>query len=279
MSTYSCFGLRRAKEIVPRPEGWLDSTTTLDDSHTHMDTASKSYVWSKSSHADLKEKRRSKSFRLRSVRKTQTQTPITDAWQPQEQKLHSSVTRSNSNSAEQRYQSPIAVCGLALRLPGGIRDGDAFWDALMNGKDMRSTIPSTRYNPSGFMSGSSPPYGYFLDEDLAAIDTSFFNLRKSELESADPQQRQLLEVTRECLENAGETNYRGKAIGCYVGTFGEDWQQMMTKDEEHTEANAGGCMPDLMLANRISYEYDFQGPRYDETRYTVIKECFAHVLF
>ena len=166
---------------------------------------------------------------------------------------------------EQRYPTLIAVCGLALRLPGGIRDADTFWNALLDGKDMRSTIPPTRYNIAGFQSSSSSAYGYFLDEDLAALDTSFFNMRRGELESADPQQRQLLEVTRECLENAGETGYRGKSIGCYVGTFGEDWMQMMYKDDQHLGSTAAGTMPDLMLANRISYEFDLQGPRYVQT--------------
>ncbi|KAF2821460.1 KR domain-containing protein [Ophiobolus disseminans] len=264
MSASNCFGLRRTKESTPRPAEWTDSTTALDDSNTHTSTVSKAHVRSKSSHAEVNGRQRIKSFGFRSVRKTPSDVPIIekgDAWQQQPLPTPpASTTRSGSDPLGQNYQTPIAVCGLALRLPGGIRDGDAFWDVLLNGKDMRSKIPSTRYNPTGFMSGASPPYGYFLDEDLAALDTSFFNLRKSELESADPQQRQLLEVTRECLENAGETNYRGKAIGCYVGTFGEDWQQMMTKDEEHMEAHAAGCMPDLMLANRISYEFDFQGP-------------------
>jgi hypothetical protein len=156
----------------------------------------------------------------------------------------------------------IAVCGVALRLPGGIRDPKYFWDALLSGKDMRSTIPSSRYNSAGFSTPTTSPYGYFLDEDLTALDTSFFNMGKSELEVADPQQRQLLEVTRECLENAGEVEYRGKAIGCYVGTFGDDWLQMMCKDSQSFGASAFGGYTDMMLANRVSYEYDFHGPRY-----------------
>ena len=162
---------------------------------------------------------------------------------------------------------PIAICGLALRLPGGIRDAETFWDALLNGKDMRSTEPHNRYNSAGSSNRSTSSYGYFLDEDLTALDTSFFNMRKSELEVADPQQRQLLEVTRECLENAGEVKYRGKSIGCYVGTFGDDWLHMMSKDGQSMGANAIGGFTDMMQANRVSYEFDFQGPRYAQELY------------
>jgi hypothetical protein len=161
-------------------------------------------------------------------------------------------------SAGVRCPEPIAVCGLALRLPGGIRDSEAFWDALLNGRDMKGPVPPERHNSTAFLASQE---GYFIEEDLGGLDTSFFKLRKNELEVADPQQRQLLEVTRECLENAGETKYRGKSIGCYVGTFGEDWLHLACKDEQCLGGNSVIGFLDLMLANRISYEFDFQGPR------------------
>ncbi|KAK4183859.1 thiolase-like protein [Podospora australis] len=104
--------------------------------------------------------------------------------------------------------------------------------------------------------------GYFLDEesiDLTRLDTSFFSFRQSELNGVDPQIRQMLEVTRECLENAGETNYRGKRIGYYVGTFGDDWLLMQTRDTVHT-SNGSEQNLDLLLANRASYEFDLRGP-------------------
>lgn len=161
---------------------------------------------------------------------------------------------------------PIAICGLAMRLPGGIRDAAGFWDVLYHGKDMRGPIRSDRYNAKGFddtlgMKGTiKTQFGYFINEDLSCLDTSFFTMTRSELEKTDPQQRQLLEVTRECLENAGEVNYRGKLIGCYVGTFGDDWLQLQSKENQYTGGyNLTG---DLMIANRVSYEYDFKGPRY-----------------
>jgi len=168
----------------------------------------------------------------------------------------------------QTYPTPIAICGLAMRLPGGIRDADSFWSLLRDGKDARGPVPSDRYNVNGFndslgqKGAIKTPHGYFLDEELACLDTSFFSMTKIELEKADPQQRQLLEVTRECLENAGETEYRGKSIGCYVGTFGEDWLQMSAKESQHSGGYVLTGHGDLMLANRVSYEYDFTGPRY-----------------
>ena len=164
----------------------------------------------------------------------------------------------------------IAICGLALRLPGGINDTESFWALLHDGKDARIAVPPDRYNVRGFdqsLGGTGAiqtEYGYFLSQDLACLDTSFFTMTRMELERVDPQQRQLLEVVRECFENAGETRYRGEAIGCYVGTFGEDWLYMTTKDSQHSGRYGLTGHADLMLANRVSYEYDLRGPRYVE---------------
>nr|RBQ99445.1 hypothetical protein FVER53263_20062 [Fusarium verticillioides] len=160
----------------------------------------------------------------------------------------------------------IAICGIALRLPGGISNCQDYWDLLYHGLDARRPIPSSRFNINGFndsLGGKDSiktRHGYFIEDDLSRLDTSFFSLTKNELERVDPQQRLLLEVTHECLEDAGEITYRGKQVGCYVGTFGDDWLIMNAKEplQGGLYATTGGA--DLMMANRISYEYDFQGP-------------------
>ena len=168
---------------------------------------------------------------------------------------------------QQAGPSPIAICGIALRLPGGVRDTEGFWDLLANGRDARGPIPTNRYNAEGFNNtlgtkGSiQTQFGYFLEDDLASVDSSFFSMTLDELRKTDPQQRLILEVTRECLENAGETAYRGKPIGCYVGTFSEDWLHIGAKDPQYSGQYVMNGHLDFMIANRVSYEYDFCGPR------------------
>ncbi|KAI1770343.1 hypothetical protein F4818DRAFT_455735 [Hypoxylon cercidicola] len=161
---------------------------------------------------------------------------------------------------------PIAICGLGLRLSGGIRNADGFWDLLVNGRDARAPVPSGRYDPQGFdgsLNGKGcieTKFGYYLDDDLSRFDPSLFSMTQKELERCDPQQRLLLQVTRECLEDAGETNYRGKPIGCYVGTFGDEWLHMQGKDDQQAGNHLVTGSGDWMLANRVSYEYNFCGP-------------------
>lgn len=165
---------------------------------------------------------------------------------------------------------PIAICGMALRLPGGLTTPQDFWEFLLAKGDARCKVPKSRYNIDAYYSPTGKPgtvateYGCFLDEsvDLGALDTSFFTMPRTEVERADPQQRLLLEVARECFEDAGLTNWRGKTIGCYVGNYGEDWVEMAAKEHQQWGMHRIVGTGDFVLSNRLSYEMDLRGPRY-----------------
>lgn len=63
---------------------------------------------------------------------------------------------------------------------------------------------------------------YFLDDiKLAEADPSFWNMSAKEISAVDPQQRLALEVAYEALQNSGTSDYRGREIGVYAGSFGE----------------------------------------------------------
>ena len=166
-------------------------------------------------------------------------------------------------------QVPIAICGMSVRLPGGLHSPQELWDFLISKGDARGPVPNSRYNVAAYFSERPKPstvkteYGYFLDEsiDISTIDTSFFNLRKAEVERVDPQQRQMLEVARECLEDAGEVNRKGRVIGCYMGSFGQDWLESLAKESQQHGMYRMTGYEDFMLPNRISYEMDLTGPR------------------
>ncbi|KAI1125429.1 hypothetical protein F5Y10DRAFT_284293 [Nemania abortiva] len=168
---------------------------------------------------------------------------------------------------DQHDKEPVAICGMAMRLPGNISSDADFWKLLIEKGDARGPVPADRFNIDAFHSNVDkafairPAEGYFLEHvDLACFDASFFSLTKSEVEKLDPQHRLLLELTRECLESAGETDWRGKNIGCYVGTFAEDWLEIQTRDTQESTKHRVTGYGDYLLSNRISYEYDFRGP-------------------
>ncbi len=62
----------------------------------------------------------------------------------------------------------------------------------------------------------------FLENiDPAEFDASFFNINRADAIAMDPQQRQLLEVVYEAMENAGLTleGVNGSQLGCFVGSY------------------------------------------------------------
>lgn len=169
---------------------------------------------------------------------------------------------------DQRQCQPVAICGMACRLPGGIHSPSELWSFLHDGRDARGPVPPSRYNVSAFHSPEKKPgsvasqHGYFLDStnDLGALDTSFFSMSRSEVEALDPQQRLLLEVAREALDDSGERGWKGSKVGVYVGSYGQDWYDISVRD---TQAHGiyGVLGPqDFMVSNRISHELDLRGP-------------------
>jgi Beta-ketoacyl synthase, N-terminal domain len=165
---------------------------------------------------------------------------------------------------------PIAICGMAMRLPGGIRDAEGYWDLLYNKRSGRCRVPKDRYNVDAWYSPGkighvASKYGYFLDDiDLGNTDSSFWSMTKQEIEAMDPQQRLTLEVVYECLQNAGQKSQelRGRKIGVYLGSFEGDWLELDGRDPQHYHMYRLTGYGDYMSANRIHYEFGFTGPRY-----------------
>ncbi|GJN78219.1 type I iterative polyketide synthase [Purpureocillium lilacinum] len=171
-----------------------------------------------------------------------------------------------SDAESQGSFPPIAIVGIGLRLPGGVNTTEAFWSSILNKQSFRSEVPRSRYNVDAFHSTSGRPgtvksrHGYFLEDDISSMDAAFFSMSKAEVERLDPQQRLLLEVVWECMESAGQRDWRGRNIGCYVGVFGEDWLDLNAKDPQHTGMYRITGTADFALANRVSYEFDMKGP-------------------
>ena len=163
--------------------------------------------------------------------------------------------------------APIAIIGIGMRLPGDISTADEFWDMLINKKDGLCPVPESRYNVGGFYKGRpgrtglATSNGYFLGDEvnLKAFDTSFFQSNNIEVQTMDPQQRLLLEVVWECIENAGQ-NLQGTDTGVYIGSFGEDWQNLINRDPYNSNSYRLLGTQDFMLSNIVSHKLDLRGP-------------------
>ncbi|KAJ5631672.1 fatty acid synthase S-acetyltransferase [Penicillium longicatenatum] len=160
---------------------------------------------------------------------------------------------------------PIAIVGMAVRLPGDVRTMESFWDLLVSKRDVSTEVPESRFNIDAFYSESRPKTvktrrGFFLNDELEKVDPSAFGMSNDAGSQIDPQQRLLLELVWECMESAGQVNWRGKDIGTYVGNFGEDWLEMCLRDPLRMQRLQVFGASDFSLSNRVSYEYDLGGP-------------------
>src|SRR5271154_1284555 len=126
--------------------------------------------------------------------------------------------------------TPIAIIGMACRLPGGIESPDQLWDALLRGDDLVTEIPPERwdadefYDPERGVPGRSVSrWGAFLD-DVGGFDAAFFGLNENMAAATDPQHRLLLETSWEAIEQAGiaPSSLAGTSTGVYLGLSHDD---------------------------------------------------------
>ena len=105
-------------------------------------------------------------------------------------------------------REPIAIIGIGCRFPSA-QGPEAFWNLLCEGVDAITEIPSDRfdvgdvYDPKPGIPGKlSTRWGGFL-EGVDKFDPYFFGISSREAAAMDPQQRVLLEVAWEAIEDAG----------------------------------------------------------------------------
>ena len=136
--------------------------------------------------------------------------------------------------------TPVAVIGMACRLPGGIDSPEQLWEALLRGDDLVTEIPPDRwdadeyYDPEPGAPGRSVcKWGAFLD-DVAGFDPEFFGITEKEATAMDPQHRLLLETSWEAMEHGGltRTTLADSRTGVFMGLMHDDYQFV------HAEANA-----------------------------------------
>lgn len=173
-----------------------------------------------------------------------------------------------SLAASNNPVTPIAIIGMACRLPGGIDSPDQLWEALLRGDDLVTEIPPDRwdadqyYDPEPGVPGRSVcKWGAFLD-DVAGFDPEFFGINEREAAAMDPQHRLLLETSWEAMEQAGLTpkTMAGSLTGVFVGLNHGDYE-FVQADARAKEGPYGNTGTDsAMGSGRIAYALGVHGP-------------------
>lgn len=143
-----------------------------------------------------------------------------------------------------------AVIGMACCFPGA-PSLDDYWSLLESGE---SSITTRTYD------NQQKIWGGFI-ENVEFFDHEFFGITRREATRMDPQQRISLQVAWQAIEDAGLNceKLKGKKVGVFFGASAFDYGAIqLNKNEPDAYAAQGSSL--AVIANRISYQFDFRGP-------------------
>ncbi|KAK8055589.1 hybrid PKS-NRPS PsoA [Apiospora rasikravindrae] len=164
---------------------------------------------------------------------------------------------------------PVAIVGSSCRFPGGASTPSKLWQLLEKPRDIVKEIPASRFNTEGFYHEDGEHHGstnvkhaYLLEEDHRVFDYNFFGISPREAETMDPQMRILLETVYEGIESAGYSlqSLRGSSTSVFVGMMNSDYMHQLYRDLDSLPQYAATGMTMSIMANRISYFFDWHGP-------------------
>lgn len=148
-----------------------------------------------------------------------------------------------TNSKAMSFE-PIAIIGVGMRAPGGIENFATLWDTLINQKSHHACLATDprflhRFNPDDFeeMFSVTPDarttlHGNILDEN-PGLDELYFGVSKRDSAAMDAQQKLLLHVAHEALEDAGFTGiadgsaFDPNTLGVFVGSSTDDYAKVI----------------------------------------------------
>jgi acyl transferase domain-containing protein/NADPH:quinone reductase-like Zn-dependent oxidoreductase/surfactin synthase thioesterase subunit/NADP-dependent 3-hydroxy acid dehydrogenase YdfG len=162
-----------------------------------------------------------------------------------------------------RKREPLAIIGIGCKYPGDVNSPEEFWKFLIEKGDGMGDIPADRWDKDAFYASEfrragkiNVTRGGFI-KDIDKFDAGFFGISPMEASRMDPQQRIILEVTYEAIQDAGLrlNDLDGSKTAVMIGISAHDYGDIANTPVErvnigaHTNQGIAMCI----CANRVSY--------------------------
>jgi acyl transferase domain-containing protein len=162
---------------------------------------------------------------------------------------------------------PIAVVGMACRFPRA-KSPDELWDLLAGGIDAITEVPPGRWDVDalydrdpGAPGKVSTRWGGFLDA-VDGFDPLFFGISPREAAQMDPQQRLMLELSWESLDDAGipPRSLEGSRTGVFFGAMWTDYARLSAGSLEAINQHTATGQDLSIIPARVSNTLGLRGP-------------------
>ncbi len=160
-----------------------------------------------------------------------------------------------------------AIIGISCRFPGA-GNYNEFWENLIRNKSGITEIPADRWDwqaywgdPNSGKNKSLSKWGGFIDA-VDAFDMTFFGLTPKVVQTMDPQQRIMLEMTWACFEDAAipPSTLKETKVGVFLGVFNHDYKELQESIDISIEAHHSTGTATAVIPNRVSHYFSLKGP-------------------
>ncbi len=193
----------------------------------------------------------------------------------EEYEEYKEVAEEIKHKSDESDNYEIAIIGMSGRYPMS-ENIEELYQNLKAGKDCIEEIPKERfdyrefYDEKGGKGKITCKWGGFI-KDADKFDEEFFGIVPKVASIMDPQERIMLEVAWQAIEDSGykpedltipNKDTRSNDVGVFIGMMYDDYKVIETQELVNHNYDALTEYWNSPIANRISYIFDFRGPSY-----------------